>query len=40
MKQTLTTKSLDAMKPATVKRYEVQDAKAPGLHVRVVGTKY
>jgi integrase len=35
MKQTLTTKSLDAMKPATVKRYEVQDAKAPGLHVRV-----
>ncbi|WP_373089201.1 tyrosine-type recombinase/integrase [Sneathiella sp.] len=38
MKQTLTTKSLDAMKPATVKRYEVQDAKAPGLHVRVSTT--
>lgn len=38
MKQTLTTKSLDAMKPATVKRYEVRDAKAPGLHVRVSTT--
>ena len=38
MKQTLTTKSLDAMKPAAVKRYEVQDAKSPGLHVRVSTT--
>lgn len=38
MKQTLTTKSLDAMKPATVKRYEVRDAKTPGLHVRVSTT--
>ena len=41
MTQTLTTKSLDAMKPATTKRYEVRDAKTPGLHVRVstTGTK-
>lgn len=38
MKHTLTTKSLDAMKPATVKRYEVQDVKSPGLHVRVSTT--
>ncbi|WVX49932.1 Prophage integrase IntS [Roseobacter fucihabitans] len=38
MKQTLTTKSLDAMKPATVKRYEVRDAKVNGLHVRVSTT--
>jgi len=38
MKQTLTTKSLDALKPATAKRYEVQDAKTPGLHVRVSTT--
>jgi len=35
MKQTLTTKSLDAMQPAAAKRYEVRDAKTPGLHVRV-----
>ncbi|WP_432449025.1 tyrosine-type recombinase/integrase [Aliiroseovarius marinus] len=38
MKQMLTTKSLDAMPPATTKRYEVRDAKAPGLHVRVSTT--
>jgi len=38
MTQTLTTKSLDAMKPATTKRYEVRDAKTPGLHVRVSTT--
>lgn len=38
MKQTLTTKSLDAMKPATVKRYEVRDTKVNGLHVRVSTT--
>lgn len=38
MKQMLTTKSLDAMPPATKKRYEVRDAKAPGLHVRVSTT--
>lgn len=35
MKQTLTTKSIEALKPATVKRYEVRDAKVQGLHVRV-----
>lgn len=38
MKQMLTTKSLDAMKPATAKRYEVRDAKTPGLLVRVSTT--
>lgn len=35
MKQTLTTKSIEALKPATVKRYEVRDARVQGLHVRV-----
>lgn len=35
MKQTLTTKSIDALKPATAKRYEVRDIKTPGLHLRV-----
>lgn len=38
MKQMLTTKSLDAMPPATVKRYEVRDQKINGLHVRVSTT--
>ncbi|MEW7008139.1 tyrosine-type recombinase/integrase [Lentilitoribacter sp. EG35] len=35
MKQTFTTKSIEALKPATVKRYEVRDAKVQGLHIRV-----
>lgn len=35
MKQTLTTKSIDALKPATAKRYEVRDIGTPGLHLRV-----
>lgn len=35
MKQTLTTKSIEALKPATAKRYEVRDIKTPGLHLRV-----
>ena len=34
----LTTKSLDAMPPATTKRYEVRDQKTNGLHVRVSTT--
>ena len=34
----LTTKSLDAMPPATTKRYEVRDQKVNGLHVRVSTT--
>jgi hypothetical protein len=38
MKQMLTTKSLDAMSPATTKRYEVRDQKVNGLHVRVSTT--
>jgi hypothetical protein len=38
MKQILTTKSLDEMKPAAAKRYEVRDAKTPSLHVRVSTT--
>ncbi|WP_258547047.1 integrase arm-type DNA-binding domain-containing protein [Phaeobacter gallaeciensis] len=38
MKQMLTTKSLDALKPATTKRYEVRDQKVNGLHVRVSTT--
>ena len=38
MKQMLTTKSLDAMPPATVKRYEVRDQKVNGLHVHVSTT--
>lgn len=38
MKQMLTTKSLDAMPPATAKRYEVRDQKVNGLHVRVSTT--
>lgn len=38
MKQMLTTKSLDAMPPATIKRYEVRDQKVNGLHVRVSTT--
>lgn len=38
MKQMLTTKSLDAMSPATSKRYEVRDQKVNGLHVRVSTT--
>jgi integrase len=38
MKQMLTTKSLDAMPPASIKRYEVRDQKVNGLHVRVSTT--
>jgi len=38
MKQMLTTKSLDAMPPSTLKRYEVRDQKVKGLHVRVSTT--
>ncbi|WP_257883907.1 Arm DNA-binding domain-containing protein [Roseobacter insulae] len=38
MKQMLTTKSLDAMLPATTKRYEVRVQKVNGLHVRVSTT--
>jgi integrase len=38
MKQILTTKSIEALKPAAVKRYEVRDAKVQGLHVRVSTT--
>lgn len=38
MKRMLTTKSLDAMPPATIKRYEVRDQKVNGLHVRVSTT--
>ena len=38
MNQILTTKSLDAMSPATAKRYEVRDQKVIGLHVRVSTT--
>ena len=38
MKQILTTKSLDALAPATAKRYEVRDQKVNGLHVRVSTT--
>ena len=34
----LTTKSLDALPPATTKRYEVRDQKVNGLHVRVSTT--
>ncbi|WP_321447325.1 tyrosine-type recombinase/integrase [uncultured Cohaesibacter sp.] len=41
MKQILTTKSIEALKPAIVNRYEVRDAKVQGLHIRVStsGTK-
>ena len=35
MEQLLTTKTLDALKPATGKRDEVRNIKVPGLHVRV-----
>ncbi|WP_246534460.1 tyrosine-type recombinase/integrase [Aliiroseovarius lamellibrachiae] len=38
MTQILTTKSLDALAPATAKRYEVRDQKVNGLHVRVSTT--
>ena len=38
MKQMLTTKSLDAMPPSILKRYEVRDQKVNGLHVRVSTT--
>ncbi len=38
MTQILTTKSLDALPPATTKRYEVRDQKTNGLHVRVSTT--
>ncbi|WP_338722417.1 tyrosine-type recombinase/integrase [Devosia sp. XK-2] len=38
MKQTLTTKSIDALKPAEGKRYEVRDIKTPGLQLRVSNT--
>lgn len=34
----LTSKSIDALPPATVKRYEVRDALMPGLHLRVATT--
>lgn len=38
MTQILTAKSLDALPPATTKRYEVRDQKVNGLHVRVSTT--
>ncbi len=38
MKKKLTPKSIDALPPATGKRYEVHDALLPGLHVRVSAT--
>lgn len=38
MKKKLTPKSIDALPPATGKRYEVHDALLPGLHLRVSAT--
>jgi hypothetical protein len=38
MKKKLTPKSIDALPPATVKRYEVHDTLLPGLHLRVSAT--
>ena len=35
MRKKLTPKGIDALPPATVKRYEVRDTIVPGLHVRV-----
>ena len=38
MKKKLTPKSIDALLPATCKRYEVHDTLLPGLHLRVSAT--
>lgn len=38
MKKKLTPKAIDALPPATGKRYEVHDALLPGLHLRVSAT--
>jgi hypothetical protein len=38
MKRRLTPKTIDALPPATGKRYEVRDALLPGLHLRVSAT--
>lgn len=38
MKKKLTPKTIDALQPATDKRYEVHDALLPGLHLRVSAT--
>ncbi|MEM5474690.1 Arm DNA-binding domain-containing protein [Hoeflea sp. AS60] len=38
MKKKLTPKTIEALPPATGKRYEVQDALLPGLHLRVSAT--
>jgi integrase len=38
MKKRLTPKTIDALPPATGKRYEVHDALLPGLHLRVSAT--
>lgn len=38
MKKKLTPKTIDALPPATGKRYEVRDALLPGLHLRVSAT--
>ena len=38
MKKKLTPKSIDALPPATGKRYEVHDQSLPGLHLRVSAT--
>lgn len=38
MKKKLTPKSLDALPPATGKRYEVHDTLLPGLHLRISAT--
>ncbi len=38
MKKKLTPKSIDALPPATGKRFEVHDTLLPGLHLRVSAT--
>ena len=38
MKKKLTPKTIDALPPATGKRYEVRDALLPSLHLRVSAT--
>ena len=38
MRKKLTTKTIDALPPATGKRYEVRDVLVPGLHIRVSAT--
>jgi integrase len=38
MRKKLTTKTIDALPPASGKRYEVRDTLVPGLHVRVSAT--